>query len=140
MSGPAKTYLRRTRRLDIIRALGSIIFHGDYLEYHSEVVWWLLWVDGDPAGFCGIRPTKTWPGSWYMPAAGLLPHARGRGLQRRMIRARVQYAKRHGGVDVVTYTLSNPPSVKNLVRCGFLPYVPSSHWAGSWAIYWIRTI
>lgn len=53
---------------------------------------------------------------------------RGHNLQRRLISARVQYARRKGGVKVETYAWAeNTPSLVNLLKSGF---VPTAHVGG----------
>ena len=66
-----------------------------------------------------------------MHRAGVRPDARGQGLQRRLIRARVAYAKREGFPEVWTYTSNyNVASSNNLIREGFTLWAPGS-WGGS---------
>lgn len=63
------------------------------------------------------RPEK---GYVYLSYAIIMPHCEVRGLQRRLIRHRCNWAKRQGAIYVVTYTLlDNYPSMINLLRCGF---------------------
>ncbi len=79
-------------------------------------------------------------GGWsYLNSCGVLAIARGHGLQKRLIRARVQHANRLG-LTPITYTLaSNSYSVNNLVDCGFRAYNPSYPWIGEDnVVYWIR--
>jgi GNAT superfamily N-acetyltransferase len=97
-----------------------------------------------PVGYCSIRPTQFDPKhTAFLSRAAVLPSARGKGLQRRMIRVRVAWAKRHGYTRLVTYASTlNPPSIMNLMREGFKPYVPDEvgdppmeAWAGYDSVY-----
>lgn len=48
---------------------------------------------------------------------------RGRGLQRRLLRARLRWARRHGMRTVRTYVaVDNAPSLVNVLRAGFAPF------------------
>lgn len=63
------------------------------------------------------RPEK---GYVFLSYAITDPLCNHRGLQRRLIRYRLQWAKRQGAIYAVTYTLlHNYPSIANLLKCGF---------------------
>ncbi len=50
------------------------------------------------------------------------PGARGKGLQKRLIKARVVWARKLGAVSISTYAyVGNAPSLISLLRCGFVP-------------------
>jgi GNAT superfamily N-acetyltransferase len=109
----------------------------------SKVSWWWLALDEDGAavGFAGMNPVASWPGAVYLARAGVLPVARGRGLQRRMINARVAHARRIGArVAISDTTARNFASSRNLIACGFRPYWPTVPWALPDSIYWTRSI
>ncbi len=106
--------------------------------------WWIAYADGNPVGFASLA---IWPSDdadprpiVYLSRAGVLPHARGGGLQKRLIRARVNYAKKLPARGVVTYTRDNPPSMNSLISEGFKTYHPSSPWAADDAVYWFKDI
>lgn len=70
-------------------------------------------------GMCSAvhRPEK---GYVYLSYAVVSPIIRSAGLQRRMIRHRLNWAKRQGAIFATTYTLiHNYPSIANLLKCGF---------------------
>lgn len=91
------------------------------------------------AAFGGIRPSVRYAGTGYMNAAGVLPAYRGRGLQRRLIRRRLEYARERGWKWVITDTLNdNAASMTSLIACGFRPYSPAVRWASEAAVYWRR--
>lgn len=78
-------------------------------------------------------------GSAYFDRAGVAPWARGRGLQRQLIRARERWCRRHGMRIGLTYTLAtNPRSSNNLMRCGWRLYSPAYAWEGRGVLYWYR--
>lgn len=129
--------LRRTTDLRKILRIDALAFPGDdpadVLNKHTA--WWAF---GELA-FCGIRRTSE-PGLAFMVRAGVIPVARGLGLQRRMIYTRLRWAKAQGFTNVCTYTVpDNTPSANNLIRCGFRLYDPPERWAGP-MLYWHREI
>jgi GNAT superfamily N-acetyltransferase len=72
----------------------------------------------------------------YLCRAGVLPAHRGQGLQKRLIRARIQVAKEKGMNWLVTDTNDNPASGNSLIACGFKLFEPTVPWAANGAIYW----
>ena len=100
--------------------------------------WWIAYVDGEEAGYCAIE--KTPAGNGYMNRAGVLAKFRGQGLQKRMIRRRVAYARSQGWAVVVTDTHMNPASGNSLIACGFRLYSPESPWAFETSLYWRKTV
>lgn len=88
-------------------------------------------------GFGAIRPLPREPGVWYLARAGVLPKARGHGLQLRLIRARVKGAKAAGAKAIITdCTNRNAASARSLIKAGFKPYWPQAPWAMRHSIYW----
>ena len=56
----------------------------------------------------------------YLSYAVIDPTVLHNGLQRRLIRYRLQWARKQGAIYAVTYTLlHNYPSIINLLKCGF---------------------
>lgn len=101
----------------------------------TNIQWWKY---GELA-YCGIRRTNE-PGLAFMVRSGVVPEARGQGLQKRMILKRLAWANREGFTEVCSYTVTdNAPSMRNLVRCGFEPYDPPERWAGE-VVYWSKQI
>lgn len=75
-----------------------------------------------------FRPEK---GYVYLSYAIIMPSCQVKGLQRRLIRHRCNWAKRQGAIYVVTYTLlDNYPSMINLLRCGFKFAKHPREWLG----------
>jgi GNAT superfamily N-acetyltransferase len=123
--------------------LQTVCLPGDEPLHPSRVKWWWLALDEDGAavGFAGMNPVVSWPGAVYLARAGVLPVARGRSLQRRMINARIAHARRIGArVAISDTTARNYPSARNLIACGFRPYWPTVPWALPDSIYWTRSI
>lgn len=91
-------------------------------------------------GFCG---SLYWgpDNVVFLCRSGVLPEARGRGLQRRMIKTRVAHAASIGAKGCISYTsVENPVSSNNLIRCGFELYEPDYKWAGEGYLYWWKTV
>lgn len=98
-------------------------------------VFWLACDGKTPAAFASLRPGRT-KGTAFLSRAGVLPVYRGLGLQRKLIRARVRWAKKHGYRRVVTYVLPDSShSLANLLACGFDVYRPKIAWASGTVIY-----
>jgi GNAT superfamily N-acetyltransferase len=109
-------------------------------------VYWMAKMQGSPVGYCSVRPLRKWSGeprwgeSVFLSRAGLLKLARGKGTQRRMIRKRLQWARSEGFKRACTYTsYDNVPSMRSLIREGFMPYKPEYWWAGD-VVYFEREL
>ena len=98
-------------------------------ESPSAGTWWLAWDEHDPepAGFAGARIwDEGGEQALILTAAGVVMRARGRGLQRDLIRVRLAYARAEKLVRVWTYThRKNLHSANNLIRCGFEMWRPT---------------
>jgi GNAT superfamily N-acetyltransferase len=103
-------------------------------------LWWLAY---DGKRVVGYASAKVWESdnALYLARAGVLPEARRRGIQRRRIRARVQYARRLGLALLYTYTVPwNTASANNLAACGFRLWRPVKPWGGKHCLYYYRRI
>ncbi len=132
--------IRRELDLDLIRALE---FSNPDREPHwkpvEDYVWWVARnPHGDILGYAAARMWATVsPRTGYLAWARVFPGARGKGLQRRLVRARVAWCRAQGALQVVTYTAPhNAPSMVNLIRSGFLPWDPVTPWFGTSWVYW----
>jgi GNAT superfamily N-acetyltransferase len=142
--------IRRTDDIDEIRDLALQCFSERELERDEDMeqtTWWLVVdAEGDPAGFIGARQYPSNPthsgvdGPYaYLTLMGVLPHARGSRLTERLARVLLRWARREGCMAVVTYAaISNAPSLRNLVRAGFLPYWPEILWVGDQSWVYLR--
>lgn len=76
----------------------------------------------------------------FLARAGVLPRARGHGLQRRLIRARLSHARRLKCRGAYTYTtIENVASANNLIECGFRLWVPDVEMVRG-KVYWWRDV
>lgn len=108
----------------------AVCFPNDKPHYVGEGDWFMAIEDYDfPVGFSCLTAgsiDKKFAG--YLALGGVLPEARGLGLQRRMIKAREKLAIEQGRNRLYSYTYSNPASTMNLIRSGFHIYRSPSDW------------
>ncbi len=116
--------IRRASLAEIL-AIDSAIFKVSGPPSSAELkgsVWWVAADRDGVVGYAGVwvKPAKK---AAYLTRAGVLPCARGLGLQRRLITVRERYARTQGCVRAYTYThLENFPSMANLIKCSYFPY------------------
>jgi GNAT superfamily N-acetyltransferase len=90
--------------------------------------WWLLKTDsGTLCGFCGLVPNEPFPGVGYCKRAYISPDHRGRGLQLKMLEARIEKAQELGWHLLVSETTS-VYAAHNFARAGFEPCEPEQKW------------
>lgn len=122
--------LRISRDLALNKALYARGLPGDPWVGDHHTFWIARDADGEPVGFCSAV-YMAWEQSVFLSSAVVFRAARGRGLQRRMIRTRVAWARRRGAECVLTYTVEhNWPSAYNLLREGFRHYDARYAWVG----------
>lgn len=85
---------------------------------HFEESWWWVSIMHDQlVGFAGAKPEH---GFLFLGPCGVAVQARGRGIQRSFIEARLRCARGNQFNEVVTYTdQDNLYSANNFVRAGF---------------------
>lgn len=130
--------IRQTTDKYLIRYLDSEIFPGeDPVDLRGR--FWVARVGGEPVAFAGLQVEGR---DVYFHRAGVLPKARGRGLQADLIRRRLAWARAQNKSRAVTYTVAdNVPSANNLIRTGFQLYRPAFPWAGEdEVLYWYRVL
>jgi GNAT superfamily N-acetyltransferase len=115
--------IRKTNNIPLVEVIHSEIMPFDRLPFEAAV-FWLVWNQCyDPVGYCAL--TIIDPEIVFLSLCGLLPEARGNGLQKRMITVREKWARRNGYRVMITYVLkSNPHSYENLIKRGFMLYIP----------------
>lgn len=88
----------------------------------DDSLWWLVLDEANaPVAYAGLYTAIE--GQGWLVRAGVLAHAQGRGLQTRLIRARLRAAKRLGIPRVYTYTAAyNVRSQRSLISAGLRPY------------------
>lgn len=154
---------------DAIAELDRICLHdcpphpGSWHMGEAPAQWWLVRENRPPrlgprwVGYTGayVNPhgqlcggehegATCWYAPWtYLARMGVLPEARGHGLQRRMVRAAVAWAKalppEASGQIMVSDTRANPVSANNLIAIGFRMWEPPWAWSFSDSQYWRLT-
>lgn len=90
-------------------------------DYH----WWVAYEGGKPVAYAGLY-VQTKGLEAHFERCGVIPSARGKGLQRALIKARLAWCRRRGLLVAKTYTTgpshadgANSFSIGNLRACGF---------------------
>ena len=99
--------------------------------------WWLAYAGKEPVAYASLHPSQRYRNVGYLSIVGVLPSARGNGLQRRLIKVRENKAKKLGWNILITDTIpENPASSNNLIKSGYVTYVPERPWKVEGALYW----
>lgn len=132
--------IRQTKNKTLVQGYNVEIFgEGLELDMEGQACWFVYTDGGDIAGFATGKCVGD--DTFYLSRAGLLPRHRGKGLQKRLIKVRLRYAKANNFDTVITYTmLDNPESYASLQNCGFKLYMPEYRWAGNDVLYWIKRV
>lgn len=111
-----------------LTSLNEKIFPHDPGFSEPRAMWWIVYnSESMPVGFAGVSMQSH--GRAFLCRCGLLPEARGHGLQRRLIRLREAYCRKYGVITVVTYVnRENLHSANNLIKEGYLIYIPKAEW------------
>lgn len=104
------------------------------------VSFWLAYCvkDGfeEAVGVAGMCHSAIEEGSFYLNRSAVHGDHRGHGLQRALIKARVQRARELKGTFATSDTYDNPHSANNLIGCGFRAYKPEVSWRIEGTMYW----
>lgn len=124
----------------VLTTLQKACLPGDRLYFPEDAEWWLM--DHGPlhVGFASATPSLQHEKGIYLSRAGILPAYRGKGLQKRLIRTRLAWARKAGYRVAVSDTTDNAPSANNLIACGFRVYTPPILYAYTRTIYWKRPL
>lgn len=129
-----------TRDMDVAKTL--LYLQKKCLPYDSIYPvnvghWWVVYNESLlPVGFAGMVRSKHWLDCGYMCRAGVIEEYQGHGIQKRLIKARMQYAKKLGWNWLITDTTENPASSNSLISQGFRLYNPTEPWANKHSLYW----
>ena len=121
-----------------VLALDEECFPHDARVSLDGSVWWLAYHKTEPVAYAGLRVCQEGhnAGLGFLCRVGVAQRHRGRGLQKRLIRAREAWARAEGLRELVTYcVLWNCPSINSLIRCGYRFYRPATKWGGKSALY-----
>jgi len=96
------------------------------LRLEDAFEWVLVTSKITPEAFCGWRPIDNMPAHAFLSRAGVLPEARGQGLQKFMIDLREDAMRKAGQVRSITYTEAySVASMRSLMACGYKPFEPT---------------
>ena len=146
MNKPASgTHLRSVKQDDataqaLLHWLQLEILPSDTPADTTTGYWWVLEDQCRPIGFAGLQASTKYLGVGYLCRAGVVKDWRGKGLQKRLIRVRVNKAKALGWQWLMTDTYNNPASANSLIACGFQTFTPSQPWGMDGAIYWRKRL
>ena len=102
--------------------------------------WWMAYCDGRLAGFAAMLQSSKTPQAAYLARAGTLEAFRGRGLQKKLIRERLKFAKDLGLTQAITDTTDNVASANALIATGFRMFEPDDPWGLSNTLYWRKSL
>lgn len=90
--------------------------------------WWVAGPPTDPVAYAAVKvKLESSKPVAYMYRAGVMPAARGTGLQRRLLSTREVWAKRQGIAEAVTCTsVENAASMRSLIGAGYRPFNPNA--------------
>lgn len=126
---------------EVILSLAKIILPCDDPPNPVNGYWWLAYYGDVAVGFAGLDYAKTDSDAMFLCLAGVVPEHRGHGLQRALIKARVNKTRRLGKRRAISYTmLNNVGSSNNLIAVGFRMYEPPFKFHGGGVCYWKREI
>lgn len=99
--------------------------------------WWVVVTDsGKIVGYAGGHLDGD--RMFYLSSSAISTEHQGRGLQKRLIRVRLQQAKRLGALGCYTCTYKNPASNNSLIACGFKSVLPNWYYCSDDSHYWRR--
>jgi GNAT superfamily N-acetyltransferase len=104
--------------------------------------WWWAAFDSEAklVAYACMRPSQRYKQAAYMSRAGVLKEARGNGLQDKLIRVRLAFAKKAGYSFCVTDTTENPASSNNLADNGFRVFFDKNYGAYPSTITWYKDL
>ena len=126
--------------LQTLKDLHGATFPGTPEPEYGEGWWWLVYSGSTPVGFAGMGPSARWERTGYFNRAGVTYLFQGKGIQKRLIKTRMAWARKIGYTHVVSDTRENPASANSLIKCGFKIYEPKYPWAFKESLYWIRKL
>jgi len=131
----------RSVEWDSAKAVHLMSMPADPFEFDDSTRLWLAWDDDQPIGYATLNVYNDEDGPYgYLKGCGVIPIARGQGVQKRLLRAREAYLRRSGCHTSITDTVhDNPPSMCSLISMGYRPYIPGYEWKEGYAVYWRKS-
>jgi GNAT superfamily N-acetyltransferase len=136
-----KVDIRKTENTEKLYALQKYCLPYDKPFDTQNGYWWIAHNPyGIEVGFAGLVSSIRWSDCGYLCRAGVIPAARGQGLQKKLIKVRIRQAKALGWNWLVTDTYNNPASSNSLISCGFKLFEPTNPWGAKGTLYWRRKL
>jgi predicted GNAT family acetyltransferase len=122
-----------------VKIMDVNIFSGCNDEFQKNREWWVLLDDENKiAAYCGSVYSSN---ICIMVRGWVKKQHRGQGLQKKLIKIRLNAAKKNNCYIVITYTTKdNCPSSNNLISQGFKLYLPEYEYGGKEMLYWNKLI
>lgn len=124
----------------LLKVMQKACLPADSLYFPEDGVWWVAYRKDTLVGFSCLSPSQQMEDGIYLGRCGVLKAYRGYGIQRQMIRLRVQWARRHEYRWAVSDTTDNIPSANNLISCGFRLYTPKIAYSFARSLYWRKRL
>ena len=114
------------------------VFPGCNDEFQKNRDWWVqLNEEQKIIAYCGCLYNQ---GICIFIRAWVDRSARGKGLQKKMIKARIKSAKQTCKTVITYTTADNIHSINNLIKTGFILYEPVYKYSGPNVLYWTQKI
>jgi GNAT superfamily N-acetyltransferase len=123
-----------------LNALQAICLPHDKPYDVKRGFWWIVTENKQDIAFAGLSTVDGWANCGYLCRAGVVPEQRGRGIQRRLIKARIKKAEQLGWHTLITNTYENNKSANNLISFGFKMFEPERGWGTKGTLYWIKKL
>lgn len=120
----------------VLTALHTLTFPADPLPtWREDGLAWVVYDGEDPVAFLYAEPIGG--DLWYFSRVGVMPAARGKGLQGRLM-ALMERAL--AGFCLVSTTYENPASANRFVARRWKTYIPAHRWGAAGTIYWYKDL
>jgi len=123
--------------LRVVDRIDKVCLPGDHIDFSLD--YQIFFLVQDQGKFLAYGAIELLNDHWLLCGAGVLPEARGRGIQRLLIQARLKYAMANrADLPVHSYTIPmNSHSINNLIAEGFRSFAPVKPRYGKNTSYWI---
>lgn len=127
--------IRPTTSIRRFAALDARLFPDDAPPAYEGQNWFLGTHKGDVACYAGYRLIDDGKTA-FLTRAGVSPPYQGKGLQKKLIKARLRHAKEAGAEQAITYVIhENVASLNSLIAVGFSFYEPEEAYDGGPFLY-----
>lgn len=128
--------------IEAIEAMDKVCFPFDkpYMFAWKKNVSWVVeeLVDDEKTIIAYLSAHPLGRMRWFFSRVGVLPVARGRGLQRKLMGTLEKHGRAAGWKEIVTYTVAiNGWSTRNILACGYRTYEPRKSYVG-WDVIHMR--